>query len=49
MHFFMKGKIYYVLLELQKLILWLREIPNEIVFLGRLHPEKNDETLGKFL
>ena len=44
-----KRKIYYVWLELQKLIPWLREIPSDIAFLCRFHIEKNDETFGKLL
>ena len=35
--------------KLQKLILWYREIPNEIVFLRRLHIEKNDEAFGELV
>ena len=36
---YQKEKSYYAWLELPKLLLWLREILNEIVFSRRLHTE----------
>ena len=36
------------MLELQKLILWLKKIPNELVF-AQIPQRKNGNTLGKLL
>ena len=41
--------VYYVWLELQKLILWPREIPSEILLSSRPYVVNNDETFGKLL
>ena len=43
-----KKNLLYVI-RITKINSLLREIPSEIVFLRRLHTEKNDETFGKLL
>ena len=43
-----KKNLLYVI-RITKINSLLREIPSEIVFLHRLHTEKNDETFGKLL
>ena len=46
---FIKRKNLLYMIRITKINSLLREIPSEIVFLRRLHTEKNDETFGKLL